>query len=252
MFLKQLQREFPFDFTHEPRLGIPMARNRALEWAVQNRYALLAFIDDDCLPEEGWLNYLATEFLTQDLDVVMGGATIVPLGSKSRWLPKRVFGLQKFSANGVTYDSGELVPSAWTRSVLFDISEESIIQRHQMKFDENLYESGGSDMEFFFRISGFGGKILYTETSQVIEYYGGERLTLWWHFLRKFRYGQNKAERKDVNVKGVARRFVSVSMSGLAHKSIFELCGMVLLKLAPILGLVLFPVYKHKEYRIRN
>jgi succinoglycan biosynthesis protein ExoM len=251
-FLLNLSSDSKVNFTHEPIRGIPFARNNALNHAIKNQIEWLAFIDDDCVPDPNWLRNLFLETTKQKLDAVMGGATIHPKGKKSIWLPNQVFGWKKFSAAGVEFSTGDIVPTAITRSILFDVSTSSIVQLNSLTFNEQLFESGGSDMEFFYRLSQLGGKLLYTEASQVREYYEGERLTLRWHFFRKLRYGQNHAERKDVDGKAVATTFFRVSRGGFSSKTIFEIIGMIILKLGPVIGLMIFPIYKHKEYRVKD
>src|SRR5579883_1155797 len=45
-------------YVHEPRRGIPQARNRAIKTARELGCGLIAFIDDDELPANDWLDQL--------------------------------------------------------------------------------------------------------------------------------------------------------------------------------------------------
>src|SRR5690625_491856 len=57
---------------HEPRPGIPMARNAALETALAMDASLIAFIDDDEIVSADWLPSLHAELVRSSADVVQG------------------------------------------------------------------------------------------------------------------------------------------------------------------------------------
>ena len=46
---------FPVHIVHEPKMGIPMARNRALDEALAMDADWIGFMDDDDLAQEDWL-----------------------------------------------------------------------------------------------------------------------------------------------------------------------------------------------------
>src|SRR5262245_41262573 len=46
---------FRFRYVHEPRKGLAFARNTALSTAMESGASLIAFIDDDEMPEPAWL-----------------------------------------------------------------------------------------------------------------------------------------------------------------------------------------------------
>ena len=63
--------QWPVEYTREPRRGIPQARNKAVQCAV-NQAEFLAFIDDDEVPDMSWLDELLRVQRTHDADVVAG------------------------------------------------------------------------------------------------------------------------------------------------------------------------------------
>ena len=57
-------------YVHEPRRGIPHARNAAVRSATGD---IVAFIDDDCVASEDWLKYVEIPFLRDPNVGVVGG-----------------------------------------------------------------------------------------------------------------------------------------------------------------------------------
>jgi GT2 family glycosyltransferase len=76
-------------YFREPRPGLSRARNRA---ARESRCDVLAFVDDDALPEDGWLEALLDEFVDPAVAVV--GGRVWPLKSDEDLFPLyRWFGI---------------------------------------------------------------------------------------------------------------------------------------------------------------
>lgn len=93
----------------------------------------LAFVDDDCLPDAGWLEALRDTVSTEPLDVVEG--KIVCLGKRDSPFEEHVENL-----DGGNYWSANL-------AVL-----RTVFQR-MTGFHEGFLEAGGEDMEFAWRIA---------------------------------------------------------------------------------------------------
>jgi hypothetical protein len=70
--------------------GLAAARNRALAEAPG---AVVAFIDDDAVPEEGWLEHLAARWSSAPADLACIGGAIDPLwlDPPPRWMSERVY-----------------------------------------------------------------------------------------------------------------------------------------------------------------
>jgi glycosyltransferase involved in cell wall biosynthesis len=56
----------------EPRLGLSRARNRGLK---ESNSAVVAYLDDDCVPHEEWLGLLLEPFSDGDVAIATGGVT---------------------------------------------------------------------------------------------------------------------------------------------------------------------------------
>jgi GT2 family glycosyltransferase len=68
---------------HEPRRGLDVARNRGMQEA---RGEVIAYIDDDCEADPGWLDALRVAFADPDVDAVTGRVRPASLGeAPQRW-----------------------------------------------------------------------------------------------------------------------------------------------------------------------
>src|SRR4051795_1549722 len=102
----------PGPIEDEPRLGLSIARNRALDWAAAFGAPAIAFVDDDAVVEHGWWRALVARWEAAADDVgVIGGPirprwpgtppagipapllparTLLDLGDRDRWLDPSV------------------------------------------------------------------------------------------------------------------------------------------------------------------
>jgi succinoglycan biosynthesis protein ExoM len=63
---------------HEPRPGLSIARNRALEWASAQGAAAVAYVDDDAVVDPGWWDALVTRWAAADERLGVVGGPIRP------------------------------------------------------------------------------------------------------------------------------------------------------------------------------
>jgi glycosyltransferase involved in cell wall biosynthesis len=165
---------------HEPDPGIPVARNRALDAAVEMGADWLAFIDDDEEAPADWLENLIGAAIKYDVDVIQGGAVPVWEGHLRRFVSEPRKKVPR---------EGEVWPFVSTMNVAFKISA---VRRGSelLRFDEKTFRfTGGSDVEFFRRVGAAGAKIIGTSTANVIERVPAERLTFKWQLQRAMRTG---------------------------------------------------------------
>lgn len=184
----------PLETIFEARRGIPFARNRALDHAIEVKADWLAFIDDDCVADRGWLNNLADCAANHGYDAVAGAWSFRPhQGPPSRLLPESVLSPVMYYSNGKEADDGETLPYAYTRSVLMNTT---LIRRHKdLRFDTSRNLQGGSDVAFFVSFRALGGTIGFSRSSEVVEFYSGKRLRISWHASRRMRNIQFIMER---------------------------------------------------------
>src|SRR5436190_17473346 len=70
--------ESPGPVVEEPRHGLSLARNRALEWAAAQGAGVIAYIDDDAVVDPGWWEALCRRWDAGDERVGAIGGPIRP------------------------------------------------------------------------------------------------------------------------------------------------------------------------------
>lgn len=161
----------------EPIRGIPHARNAALNFAKQEGYSYLAFIDDDAFASPDWISTL----------VKMNESANVASGPQLAIFPE---GASLFYRNAVIYHErkvtdGAAIKWAATNNVLIEVN---FMKANKLGFNPALI-NGGEDKELFLRVNKLGGKLVWSETAVVSEYIAQSRLSVIWAMRRTFRIG---------------------------------------------------------------
>src|SRR5690625_5077250 len=153
---------------HEPRPGIPMARNAALEAALAMDASLVAFIDDDEIGSVDWLPSLHAVMVRADADVVQGRQ--VQVESFDEALARAASSAPEEQATKI-----RVRRTASTCNVLF--RSWLLTQPNELRFDE-AFAQMGSDTEFFMRAADAGAIIIHTTAAPVFEAWPADRKTL--------------------------------------------------------------------------
>lgn len=167
----------------EKRRGIPIARNAALAVALSDS-DFIAFIDDDEIPESGWLSELLRVQDFYDADVVTGPCIPQYLEPPPRWVVAGAFHEMSRHATG-TRRHLAFTHNALVRAAVFES-----VDRY---FDESLALSGGEDEEFFARVCSAGLQIVWADDAIVRESVPASRTTVRWLVQRGFRVGTSSA-----------------------------------------------------------
>jgi len=154
-------------YAHEVRPGIPFARNRALEVALEQKVNFIAFIDDDETVEESWFSEMMKAVDRAHVDVVSGPV----LFNTNRLTPRH----RRHSSVRKWAETGNVIFKVW-------IAE-------RLRFDESLALYGGSDTLFFRQAFELGAIIRWCESAVAIEKRPKSRQTLRWRIQRQWRYG---------------------------------------------------------------
>ncbi len=166
--VRAFQSLIPFLFAIEKRKGIPFARNRCLDIALDWAADYIAFVDDDVTVDANWFEAMMVALASSDADVVSGEV-------------RYVSGEREFSKY-------EQRPSprrhAETDSVLF----KSWLAR-RLRFDESYAFSGGSDYLFFKQAYALGAVMIVAREAGASESLPSNRQSLRWLVRRHFRYG---------------------------------------------------------------
>ena len=167
-------------YVHAPTPGIAAARNRALREATES--SLLVFIDDDEIPEEGWLQQLFDEYLRSWPVAVVG-----PVVSSYEKQPEPWIEAGKFF-NRRRLVSGTRVEVAATNNLLLDLDW---LRRKGIEFDDEFGLSGGSDTLFSRQITAAGGEIVWCDEAVVRDIVPASRSNREWVLQRAYRSGNS-------------------------------------------------------------
>lgn len=167
----------PTRHVREPRLGIPMARNRSLDDAMRDEPDWVLFLDDDEEVDEDYFQGLATAMEAHTADVITGPVLMDLAGPRPTWMPVD---------KPHRWSEGEVLPSAATGNTLA-AARLFTADGLALRFDENLAFTGGSDVELFQRAVAAGAVIRWSTAFPAREIWGPERLRMRWHLRRKYR-----------------------------------------------------------------
>lgn len=161
----------------EPELGLPFARNRCGITAVERGFDWVLYIDDDEEATPGWLETMIAAAQCNEADVHYGRViSIYPPGTPD-WMAlpepnKRATGtlLTKAEGHNTLVKSRIFAPDGLN-----------------LRFDETLRFTGGSDTDFFTRVHKAGAVIRWLGEAVVKENVPANRMTLDWQLQRAFR-----------------------------------------------------------------
>lgn len=175
--------KYKITYRHEPDIGIPQARNNALNFALSEGAEFVGFIDDDeCIPPD-WLKGMKTAFEHYDCDVVQAPVDLVYEKNAPFWLTEK---------RKKQRPSGQRMRTAATDNVAF---HRRLIAPFPeglgLRFNPEMRFSGGSDTDFFFRATDAGAKIVWTNNAVVYEHVMENRVTAKWQLQRTYRKEAN-------------------------------------------------------------
>jgi cellulose synthase/poly-beta-1,6-N-acetylglucosamine synthase-like glycosyltransferase len=204
-------------YVHEKRQGIPMARNAcvAAAWSAD----WIAFIDDDEIPEPGWLEALLRSQRVRSADVVAGPVVPRFRVDPPAWIVAGRFHEHEGYAVGAR--------SARTGNLLVRTAS---LARLSALFDERMTPLG-EDRELFERLTAAGGHIVWAADAIVVEEVPPERSTLRWVLQRGFRVGV-----ASTRIAWIRRSRWRAAPRVLAHGLWCVLRGLLEASLAPLRG----------------
>lgn len=206
----------------EPTPGIAAVRNRSL--AETTDADLLVFIDDDEIPEPGWLDALVETYDTFRPAAVAGRVLTRFPDHVDPWVRASGAFVRPVRADG------QSMTEAATNNLLLDLRR---IRSLGLAFDERFGLTGGSDSMFTRRLTRLGGTIRWAQDAVVIEQEDPGRFTKSWVLMRTFRFGNASARvaiaAAESPIAGAAARVAAVArgLSRLLGGAIGWLAGAI-------------------------
>lgn len=201
-----------FHYAHEPRRGIPAARNKAIEQALALGAEWVAFIDDDQIAHPAWVANHLKAAARYGADVVY--PDVIPIYPEPA--PFWSTGVNRDPSQKLAVHPGEgrIKKSAGTSGVMFSAR---LIRANglDLRFDERLALAGGEDVEFFHNAHRQGAKIVWSGLPIVMEEISRSRLTYRRYVMRGLaRGGQLFATYRQKNGYWLAlQRYFAVSLA---------------------------------------
>ncbi len=215
----------PARFVVETGAGVAHVRNRALDEADNALRAIgetgadaLVFIDDDEVPEPGWLRSLVDTWRAYDCAAVMGTVRSDLPADLDPWL------VATGTFRRASHPTGTEMPAAATGNLLLDLAR---VRRVGARFDPRLSLTGGEDTLFTRALVRAGERIVWCAESVAVDTVVPERLTRDWARERAYMRGNATVHIALMEATGPAR--ISVLRCGFALGGAARiLCGLLL------------------------
>jgi cellulose synthase/poly-beta-1,6-N-acetylglucosamine synthase-like glycosyltransferase len=173
--------EFPPDrvrFVHEPTPGIVAGRNRALDESAGAD--VLVFIDDDELPDRGWLRAIVTTWERTGAAAVAAPVLSTFAEEPDPWVTAGGFFVRRRLPTGTD------LTIAATGNLLLDVEQ---VRRSGLRFDLRFAQSGGSDSMFTSELHKRGYRMVWCDEAIVADVVPATRANRRWVLQRAVRSG---------------------------------------------------------------
>ncbi len=205
-----------FDVVHvaEPALGIPVARNRAIDEAIAVGVNLVLFVDDDEVVAPDWLERIVGRYRESDL-MMIGGPVVSRFEARptTAWerdmqaaIAARYLRKQRVAEHAAR-NGREHKITVLTNNWLADIR---LFTEHGLRFDPELRMSGGSDTRLFRDVRGKGLKTGWCVDAIVIETVPADRISVRYQYRRAIEQSRTSI-RERVNRIGMIRSLVAMA-----------------------------------------
>lgn len=173
----------PLIYVHEPKSGIPFARNCAIEISLGRNAEWIAFIDDDEVADKNWLGTLVSAAESTMADVLQGQTNYSYPPLCRKWMLDEKRNRRR---------NGDHLRCATTNNVMF--KAKLVHPDHWgLRFDTERAHTGGSDTAFFYMAIDKGARIVYAANAIVTANVPEERCTYKWRMKRHFRCAANSS-----------------------------------------------------------
>jgi len=174
--------DIPIDYAVEKRRGISSARNACLD-RVPATASFIAFLDDDVVPRESWLEELLQALHCTEAEAATGPYVPVYDPGTAQWIRTGRFFASpraKSPQNLASVDFG-VMGNFLIRS--------SLVRSAGLRFDVRLGLIGGEDRKFFNDVFAAGGRVVWAGDAIVDHHIAPERLSFAYIVRREFGVG---------------------------------------------------------------
>lgn len=169
-------------YVAEPRPGIARARNAALDAARAGGHDVVVFIDDDELPDPGWLVELLRVAQEHAADGVAG-----PVVTEFDREPSRALSRGGFFSRA-RHPTGTTVAAAASNNLLLRLA--AVDRLALPRFDVDRFNlTGGEDTDLTSRLTRAGCRIVWADEAVVRERLPAGRISWRWAVQRAYRTG---------------------------------------------------------------
>lgn len=216
-YIESMKRKHPdvdITYVHAPARNISIARNACLDNATGT---WIAFIDDDEVATETWLQTHFDNARAQSFDVSIGPVLAIYPDHAPQWIKDADFHTLNVSHH-------RPVVTGHTSNSFFKRAHPAI---KSLRFNEARGRTGGEDTQFFYECFLAGAVLGETPNAIAHEPVHENRLSLDWLVKNKFRSGITYG--KVIYYKGsIVRRFAQACMSGLKASYLFLMSGLTI------------------------
>jgi len=163
-------------YVHAPARNISIARNACVDTA---RGEWIAFIDDDEVATEHWLQHHYDTATRDKLDLAFGPVVSIYPDHAPDWI-------RKIDLHSISVGDRRPILTGHTSNAFFKRQHPAIAK---LRFSEDRGRSGGEDTQFFHHCHLGGAKIDEVKAAIVYEPVADNRLSLDWLVKNKFRSG---------------------------------------------------------------
>lgn len=192
---------FEIIYLSETDKGLSNARNAALATARASGAKYLAFIDDDEVPEPGWLHALRAAMERDGAAAAAGPTYPVFARPPGSWLPVARYDYVPAVKNGYALDGS-------SANLMLDLEK---LADSGIEFDARFNETGGEDTCLVKELMRRGHKIAWASDAIVWDDIPANRMTVRWLMRRWYRTGQTEARLSASNPYSPSARAVNVA-----------------------------------------